>query len=70
MGINVDAIPGNADWLKGAWDMLPPYKSDEFFATVWPKEQLDGFRKLPVYKLAVERGLIVDDEWVGYGYEK
>ncbi|PTX50119.1 hypothetical protein C8P63_1381 [Melghirimyces profundicolus] len=26
---------------------------------------LEEFRKLPVYRIAVKRGLIKDDEWVG-----
>lgn len=66
MGISIDAIPENADWTKQSWD-LPPYKSDEFNALV---PDLDEFRKLPVYKFAVKKGLIVDDEWVGPTDEK
>ncbi len=50
----------NADWTKQSWD-LPPYKSYEFFKAV---TDLEAFRKLPVYKHAVEAGLIHDDEWV------
>jgi len=64
--INIDAIPENADWTKQRWD-LPLYKSDEFNTLV---PDLDGFRKLPVYKFAVKKGLIVDDEWVGPTDEK
>lgn len=59
--INIDANPDNADWTKRSWD-LPPYKSPAFNALV---SDLDAFRKLPVYRFAVMRGLIVDDEWVG-----
>lgn len=60
--ISLDADLHNADWTRQRWD-LPPYKSPEFFAQI-PPDQLDAFRKLPVYKHAVERGLIFDDEWI------
>lgn len=59
--VEPDADLVNADWTKTAWD-LPPYKSAEFYATV--TEDLDSFRKLPVYAAAVASGLIYDDEWV------
>lgn len=59
--VSPDADPESADWTKQSWD-LPPYKSREFLAD-WP--DLDHFRMLPVYKHAVAKGLIVDDEWVG-----
>lgn len=59
---DLDADLINADWTKQAWD-FPPYKSPEFFALV-PADELDGFRKLPVYAAAVAQGLIYDDEWV------
>ena len=61
MGINIDAKHSNQDWTKRSWDMSP-YKSEEFMKT---HRDLKAFRKLPVYIFAVERGLIVDDEWVG-----
>jgi len=50
----------NADWTKQSWD-LPPYKSEEFNKVV---KDLGEFRKLPIYRNAVEKGLIEDDEWV------
>jgi len=50
-----------ADWTKKSWD-LPPYKSKEFMKVV---KDLNSFRKLPVYKNAVKKGLIKDDKWVG-----
>jgi hypothetical protein len=50
-----------ADWTKKSWD-LPPYKSKDFMKVV---KDLDSFRKLPVYKNAVKKGLIKDDKWVG-----
>ena len=61
--INVDAHPDNADWTKKIWD-LPPYKSKEFFMIV-PEKDLPRFRKLAVYRFAVSKGVIVNDEWVG-----
>ncbi|WP_421882727.1 DUF7669 domain-containing protein [Methylibium sp.] len=59
--ISIDADPESADWTKQSWD-LPPYKSPEFMAVV---SDLDMFRQLAVFKHAVAKGLIVDDEWVG-----
>jgi hypothetical protein len=58
---NIDADLDNADWTKRTWD-LPPYKSPAFMSVV---TDLDTFRHLPVYKAAVEKGWIVNDEWVG-----
>lgn len=60
--LNLDA-GDNQDWTKQSWD-LPPYKSEEFYELV-PKDELDHFRALPVYRWAVRKGLIKDDEWVG-----
>jgi len=61
--INLDAIFQNADWTKRTWD-LPPYKSREFMDHLnFCKMTLDQFRDLPVYKFAVEKGRIVNDEW-------
>ncbi len=60
-GINIDASPENQDWIKQGWD-LPPYKSEEFLRSF---PDLEKFRKLPVYKFAVENGLIKNDEWQG-----
>src|SRR3990167_3322683 len=59
--IHIDDEPHNADWIKQTWD-LPPYKSPEFMAT---HSDLDHFRTLPVYEFAVEKGIIVNDRWVG-----
>lgn len=54
----------NADWSKQSWD-FPPYKSADFLALIGGIDKLDEFRKRPAYKMAVERGLILDDEWMG-----
>jgi len=56
-----DANPDNADWVKQGWD-LPPYKSPEFMEG---HPDLEAFRRLPVYRMAVRNGLIVKDEWKG-----
>ncbi len=56
--MNIDALPHNQDWLKTLnWD-LPPYNPDEI-------EDLEHFKTLPIYKAAVEKGLIVNDKWKG-----
>lgn len=68
MALTIDG-PDTADWTKRTWD-LPPYKSDEFMGLLRGIGMtLEEFRKLPVYKYAVERGLIKDDEWVGKSEE-
>ena len=56
--INIDLQIEDADWTKGTWD-LPPFGSDEFndFLRATGKT-LEDFKKLPVYKWAVERGEI------------
>jgi hypothetical protein len=61
----IDSDPYNADWTKRTWD-LPPYKSKEFMLllTSW-KMTIDHFRRLPVYKFAIDQGLIANDEWIG-----
>lgn len=59
-----DSDPENADWTKQSWD-LPPYGSSEFFDAIGGYAQLENFKKQQVYKLACERGLIHDDEWIG-----
>lgn len=61
--LHPDADIEDADWPKYSWD-YPPYKSREFFDSIGGDEALDEFRKLPAYKMAVNRGLIHDDEWV------
>jgi hypothetical protein len=53
----------NADWTKQSWD-LPPYKSEEFNRQV---PDLEAFKKTPVYKDAVKKGLIVNDRWADKG---
>jgi hypothetical protein len=60
--MNIDRVLENADWCKQSWN-LPAYKSKAFMEGVMIP--LDEFRKLPVYKAAVARGLIVRDEWKG-----
>lgn len=61
--LSPDADSDDADWTKKTWDW-PPYKSREFFDSIGGVEDLDAFRETPAYKMAVERGLIHDDEWV------
>ena len=61
--IDLDGTVEDADWPKRTWD-LPPYRSVEFFRVI-PFERLDHFRTTPVYRHAVESGLIHEDEWVG-----
>lgn len=66
--VNIDEDPMNADWLKAfRWpESLPPYRSPEFMAYLKRSGMtLDRFRQLPVYRYAVRRGDIVNDEWVG-----
>lgn len=60
----LDAKDINADWTKWTWD-LPPYKSPEFMQLIRGPKNLPWFRQRPVYQFAVQRGVIVDDEWVG-----
>ena len=59
--ISVDEDLENSDWTKQGWD-LPPYRSAAFMAM---HPDLEHFKTLPVYKHAVAKGLIHDDEWVG-----
>ena len=56
--MNIDALPHNQDWLKTMFWDLPPYNPDEI-------DDLDHFKTLPIYKAAVEKGLIVNDKWKG-----
>ncbi len=60
--INIDEDLENADWIKkGSWD-LPPFGSDEFNKFLESSGQtLEHFKKLPVYKWAVERREIKED---------
>ena len=56
--INLDADLNNADWTKRSWD-LPPWGSKEFDEFLkFSGQTLEQFKKLPVYKWAVERGEI------------
>lgn len=56
----------NADWLRGVEWTLPPYKSPAFMQMLRAaKLTLAEFRETPIYRRAVERGLIVADEWAG-----
>lgn len=65
MTIHLDEFLHNADWTKNTWD-LPPYKSEEFMELLASTgSSLASFKKLPVYKCAVDDGKIVNDEWVG-----
>ena len=51
-----------AEWPRRTWN-LPPYKSQAFMQWVSERGGLDWFRASFAYRWAVERGLIVDDEW-------
>lgn len=62
--IHPDKHLENADWPKRTWN-LPPYKSKDFMRIIGGEDALPRFRKLPVYKHAVRKGLIKDDEWQG-----
>ena len=65
MAFNIDAQPHNTDWTKHNW-RLPPYKSEKFMDYLERTGMtLEEFRQLLIYKFAVEKGKIVDDEWVG-----
>jgi len=56
--IDIDSDIKNADWTKRTWD-LPKYGSVEFNEFLeFSGMTLDSFKKLPVYKWAVESGLI------------
>lgn len=63
--VSLDADLANADWTKQSWD-LPPYGTAEFYEAIGGVDQLEAFKKLPVYNHAVELGLIHDDEWVDH----
>ena len=60
--MNIDELPYNQDWIRTMFWDLPAWKSKELIA-FFPN--LDEFRNLPVYKSAVEKGLIVNDKWKG-----
>lgn len=56
--INIDENLNDADWTKRTWD-LPEYGSKEFEEFLKSSGQtLESFKKLPVYKWAVEKGRI------------
>ncbi|MBU0462786.1 hypothetical protein KKA39_03250 [Patescibacteria group bacterium] len=60
--MNIDALPHNQDWIKTLSWNLPAYKSTEFLATI---TDLNKFKHLPLYKSAVQKGLIQNDVWAG-----
>ncbi len=63
--LNLDEVDTNADWTKQGWD-LPPYGTEEFAA--WLEQQglsLATFQRLPIYRIAVKRGIIRDGKWIG-----
>lgn len=61
----IDNSDRNGDWMRASWD-LSPYMSAAFMEEI---EQagvsIDEFRNMPMYIMAVQRGMIVDDEWTG-----
>ncbi len=67
--ISPDADLENSDWTKTSWD-LPPYMSREFLEMMGPDFDQAHFKTTPVYKHAVEQGLIHDDEWVDDSIEQ
>jgi hypothetical protein len=59
---NIDANLNDADWVKQSWD-LPEYGSKEFNEYLKSSGMtLEKFKRLPVYKWAVERGEIKDNK--------
>jgi len=61
--INLDENPRNANWLHGEWN-LPAYRTPEFHQYLSDKGiTLTEFKKGPLYRMAVKRGLIVNDKW-------
>ncbi len=58
--MNIDALPHNQRFGSKTMFLgtLPPYNPDEI-------DDLDHFKTLPLYKSAVEKGLIVNDRWKG-----
>lgn len=58
--VSLDDSTENADWTKQSWD-LPPYGSKEFAELGFDPET---FKQSPIYQMAVNNGLILDDEWV------
>ena len=65
MTYNADELPEHADWIKYGWN-LPPYKSKKFMEYLKSTDTtLAEFKKLPIYKFAVERGFIKNDKWIG-----
>lgn len=65
MALVIDRRLEDADWSKQTW-ALPPYKSAMFMLLLaMTGMTLERFRRLPVYRAAVEQGLIKDDRWVG-----
>ena len=55
---NIDQNLNDADWTKKTWD-LPEYGLKEFEEFLKSSGQtLESFKKLPVYKWAIEKGTI------------
>lgn len=63
--VKMDFNVESADWIKQSWPFAP-YRSKEFMEMLKRLGvTLKHFKSLPVYKRAVERGLIINDEWRG-----
>jgi hypothetical protein len=64
--IEVDALEDNADWIRLVRWTLPPYRSRAFNAYLKDAGiTLEQFKKRPIYRRAVRRGLIKNDKWAG-----
>lgn len=61
MVANLDGQLHNADWIKmerDEWE-LPEYKSEEFYDFLERNDMtLEEFKELPVYEVAIEKGII------------
>lgn len=63
--VKMDFNVESADWIKQSWPFAP-YRSERFMEMLKRLEvSLESFKALPIYKRAVERGLIINDEWRG-----
>ena len=59
--LNIDENIEDADWIKQTWD-LPEYGSKEFQKYLkFSGKTLEQFKKLPVYKMAVKKGVIKEE---------
>jgi hypothetical protein len=54
--MNIDAVPSNADWPKGAWDLIG-IDSVESLRQYLERngETVEHFKTLPVYKANVDK---------------